>query len=758
MDKALTILVLLGGVGCGAILVVRWTIQRRAARGRRVFEVRFPRSLSVEDVEGFVRSMSGLLPPRWRRPFALPVVVWEIRADAEAISFHLRIEAGSTEFVVGQLRSALPAARIVEAEQPAPMRPTLAAELRLSSSARLLRVDQPASAVAALLGAMRPLRPGEELVMQWVLAPAVTPPPIEAPSQRRPAQTPRAFGSLFTFAGRSGSAVPKDKEAREKRRGPHFLATVRLGVCADTPQRSRQLLRRLIGPFHVFNASGVSFRRRLVPATLVAYRIVRAHAPLLKYACFLTSREVAVLLAIPLGEVVIPGLDLGQARQLPPATAIPSSGFVLARSNFPGAEQPLALAPLDALRHLHVIGPTGVGKSTVLVNFCVQVMRAGRGLIVIDPKADLVADVLARVPADRVEDVILFDAADDARPIGFNVFESAGGDAELMVEQIVGTLKNIFSSSWGPRTDDIMRAACLTLTQVAGSSLVEVPLLLTNPTARRRFTQTIDEPVGLGPFWGWFESLSDGERTQAIGPVLNKIRAFAMRRRIRNIIGQSHSTFDLADVLDGKKILLCSLPAGLLGPDVSALTGSLLVAALWRTVQQRAAIPASKRQPVFCVLDEFQNFVHLPTPIDAVLAEARGLGLGLVLAHQNLAQLPPATIRPGVLGNAKSRLVFQTAASDAAVLAKELSPHLTAEDLRGLREFEVALSISVGGHVAPPATGVTLPAPEPTGSGERARALSRERYGRDRTEVEAEIRRRHGERPGQGSVGARRRR
>jgi hypothetical protein len=280
--------------------------------------------------------------------------------------------------------------------------------------------------------------------------------------------------------------------------------------------------------------------------------------------------------------------------------------------------------------------------------------------------------------------------------------------------------------------------------------LVDIPLLLTDPNFRRRLVGRVDDPVALGPFWGWFDGLSDAERAAAIGPIQNKLRAFLLSRRLRNVLGQAQPRLDLDRALAERRILLVPLSKGLLGEEASALIGSLVVTRLWQAVQRRAALPAARRPVTFAYIDEFQEYLRLPLGLADALAQARGLGLALTLAHQHLGQLP-GEVRDAVLANARSRVIFQLPASDAHTLARELVPHLTASDLGGLGPYEVVVSLSTGSRVAPPATGVTLPPPPPTGQAAAARDASRLRYGIDRRRVEAAIRARHeGPRPGGG--------
>jgi hypothetical protein len=439
---------------------------------------------------------------------------------------------------------------------------------------------------------------------------------------------------------------------------------------------------------------------------------------------------------------------------LAPASDIPFGGRVVAQATFPGGERPLALSVTDSLRHLHVIGPTGSGKSTLLLGLIAQDMAAGRGVVVLDPSGDLVSEVLDRVPPARTQDVVVLDPTDDERPVGLNLLTGAADSPELVVDQVVGIFHQLYRAFWGPRTDDILRAALLTLVVEPGMTVCEVPLLLTDAGFRRRLVGRVDEPVALGPFWGWYEGLSDAERAQAIGPVMNKLRAFLLRRRLRNVLGQASPRLDLDRALAEQKILLVPLSKGLLGDEAAALMGSLVVARLWQAVQRRAEVAPDERVATFAFIDEFQDYLHLPTSLADVLAQARSLGLGLMLAHQHLRQLP-ADVREAVLANARSRVIFQVAAGDAKVLARELAPHLGAVDLQGLGPYEVVVTLSVGARVAPPVTAVSYPPPPSSGQRAAARRQSRERYGVDRAAVESAIRARHEGRPGGGAVGRR---
>ncbi len=741
--------VILTGVGLGLAVLALWV---RTSGERELTAVRliFPRDIRPEQVVAFARSLAGLLPPWWRRVFGgTPAVIFEVASDERGIRHRLIAAPEQAGYVLSQLQAAVPGTR-VEPEDLGPLEVRASAELRVSSTHVPLRTDQPEQAVAGLLATLQPRRRGEFSVIQWVLSPA---PPG---GFRGSVPLPSLLAEVTLGVGHVQASLPVERARaeRDKRSEPEAHAVCRLGVRARDPRREVQLLRRMIGAFYAGNAPGVSFRVRWLPTAVVARRIERRGQG--GWTARLNAKELAAFLGIPLGDLQLPGLTLGGARQLAASSELPRRGRVLGRSTFPGDERVLALKVADSLRHLHVIGPTGVGKSTLLLNLIAGDMAAGRGVVVIDPKGDLVGDVLDRVPRDRVGDVILLDPNDVDRPAGLNLLAGASEAPELVTDQVVSVFHHLFSAFWGPRTDDILRAALLTLAAEPGMTLVEVPLLLTDEAFRRRMVAAVDDPVALEPFWGWYEAMSSAERAQAIGPVLNKLRTFLLRRRLRNVIGQAESTFDLEAVLAERKILLVNLAKGLLGEEAAALLGSAVLARLWQAVQARAALPPSARTPVFCYVDEFQDYLNLPTSLADVLAQARGYGFGLTLAHQHLGQLPPL-VRTAVLANARSKVVFQTAASDAQTLAREFAPHLTPADLQALGPYEAVVAAAASNRVLPPASMVTLPPTEPTGNGSEARERSRLRYGRDRADIERAMRTRLETRPVAGGVKRRRR-
>jgi hypothetical protein len=389
---------------------------------------------------------------------------------------------------------------------------------------------------------------------------------------------------------------------------------------------------------------------------------------------------------------------------------------------------------------MHVLGPTGSGKSTLLLNLALQDIEAGVGVGVLDPKGDLISDLLERIPGRHRDRVVLIDPSQREQPVGLNVLTCPDpNQREVVCDGIVTIFKKTYERFWGPRTDDVLRAALLTLMRDPEATLCEVPLLLLNRTARAQLTAELDDPAGLKLFWAEYEQMAPGQQLQVVGPVLNKLRSFLLRPTLRNILGQSTSTIDFQRIIDNNCILLVSLSKGLLGEDTSQLLGSFIVSRLWQAALARANRLKLDRPDFNLYLDEFHNYLHLPQSLDEILAESRAYRLNLTLANQHLGQLREST-QEALESNARTRVVFQCGQDDARRLARQFNP-LTDHQLLSLERFQVAVRLCVDGRTEAPFTGITE-APPPSLGELNAAALARGSlaiYGRSREAVESEI-------------------
>ncbi|MBX7266497.1 type IV secretion system DNA-binding domain-containing protein [Micromonospora sp. Llam7] len=390
----------------------------------------------------------------------------------------------------------------------------------------------------------------------------------------------------------------------------------------------------------------------------------------------------------------------------------------------------IGLAPEDARHHLHVPGPTGTGKTTLLLNLAISQARAGRGVVVFDPGGDLVRDLLDRLPTGVAGRLVVIDPDETEAPPALNLFD-LGADPETVADQLVGVMAKVWAAYWGPRTDDLARHAVLTLAHLPGSTLADLPPLLADPGHRRRVLGAVGrvappaEYAGLAGFWAWYDSLTPAAVSVQAGPLLSKLRAVLSRRFAAGLFGTGASTFRLSDVLDGG-VLLVRLPPTL-GDDTVRLSGSLLLAALLHAASGRADLPEAARLDAMLMLDEAATFLNLPVGVDVALAQARKLHLSLVLAHQHLDQLTPRMLA-AIDSNARNKVFFSLAPGDAEKLGHHVAPYFAPPDLTHRDAYGIVCRLVIDGRDGEPFSLTTRPAPPAwPGRAEALRAAARAR-------------------------------
>jgi energy-coupling factor transporter ATP-binding protein EcfA2 len=423
-------------------------------------------------------------------------------------------------------------------------------------------------------------------------------------------------------------------------------------------------------------------------------------------------------------------------EKLHPRLTRPSEPILrLGTTRFRNRTQTFGQYQTDRLRHTWIIGKTGSGKSTLLLNLIAQDLQQGRGLALLDPHGDLVAAVLAHVPANRAHQVALVSPADTDWPQSFNVFRL--GRERLpppeVSSQLIAVFKKQWADAWGPRLEHLLRNAILAVAEDPRATLLHLYRFVTNESLRTKVVERLHDPV-VRDFWQR-EFVAYGPRLQAeaLAPVLNKVGAFIANPTLRNIVGQERSRLDLVALMDQGGILLADLSIGKIGDDASRLLGGLLLASLQLSAMRRA--PGSR--PFFLYVDEFQNFVT--DALATMLAESRKFGLGLVLAHQYLAQLPDA-LSAAVRGNVGTVIAFRLGAQDAQDLEGEFAPVYTATDLIATPARTAVVKLLVDGTQTNPfLADMQPPAVPPADAAQRERivALSRERHCRPKEAVDA---------------------
>ena len=412
--------------------------------------------------------------------------------------------------------------------------------------------------------------------------------------------------------------------------------------------------------------------------------------------------------------------------------------------------KPLALDDATRRRHLHVIGQTGTGKTTLLLNLITQDLAAGRGVAIIDPLGSLAQAVLSHVPSERAHELVFLDPTDLERPIGFNVLDQVHSDKHALVaDDIVSAFLHIWgTTAVGDRSQQVLRNSIRALLFAPSATLLCIPHLLTDDRYREQIVRRIRDPVVLAYWRQQFGSYDDDFRTQIIAPILNKLDAVLSAPELRNILGQPKSTIDLRKIMDEGRILIVNMQKGRLGENNAHLLGAFLITALAQDAFGRAG--GTRLRPFYLFADEFQDYAS--AGFIRILSQARAFGLALTLAHQYLGQLA-SELRQAVLGNTATFVTLRVGAEDAPLLADhlglepEIEYHgmgsheiLAATLLTKLKNYHAYARLLVDDTLEGPYE-ITFP-PPPNPINHRPHRLitnSRVRFGRDRKSIEEKI-------------------
>ena len=524
--------------------------------------------------------------------------------------------------------------------------------------------------------------------------------------------------------------------------------TVRLLSVSDSPDFARLNLDNLTSAFAQYNLYryGNEFYAA-VPRNqtqIIRHFIYRAFNE--KRQIVMNTEELASLWHLPLPSTEASNIKWLLGRKSPPPSNLPTSGLKLGFVDFRGVKQDVFIKEADRRRHLYIIGKSGTGKSVTIANLAIQDIINGNGVAIVDPHGDLVEAVLEHIPKERADDVIIFDPSDMERPVGLNMLEAKNEEQkDFAVQEMIAIFYKLFPPEMiGPMFEHNMRNVMLTLMGDLSNpgTIIDIPRMFTDDAYVKAYLKNLKDPM-VRSFWEKeMAKTSDFHKSEMLGYLISKVGRFVENEMMRNIMGQQKSSFDFRDIMDNKKILLVNLAKGKTGEVNAKLLGLIIVAKLQMAAMGRADMREEDRHDFYLYIDEFQNFIT--DSISTILSEARKYKLDLIIAHQYMGQLTDdkgkSPIRDAVLGNVGTIMSGRIGPEDAEVLAKEFAPVFGAFDLLNAPQYAFYTKLLIDNQASRPFLVNAMPPVKGNRElGAAIKELSRLKFGRDRSIVEAEI-------------------
>ncbi|MBP9802116.1 type IV secretion system DNA-binding domain-containing protein [Patescibacteria group bacterium] len=539
------------------------------------------------------------------------------------------------------------------------------------------------------------------------------------------------------------------KLLEDKNSKPAMDVNIRIVVASQNIERSKMLLDDVLNSYAQYNIYefGNSFEAQIPrnPDKIIEEFIFRQFKS--NRRLLLNAEEMVSMIHLPLPTTETPNIAWLEAVKAPPPNNMPQNGLILGKSSYRGRETLVRIKDNDRRRHMYIIGQTGVGKSVLQESLIVQDIQSGKGVCVVDPHGDLVEAIMSHIPKERAEDVILFDPANSDRPLGMNMLEyDTEEQKSFVINEMIAIFDKLYNlkATGGPMFEQYMRNAMLLIMddKNEGATLLEIPKILADANFRKQKLAKVSNQF-VKDFWEKEAEKAGGEAALAnmVPYITSKLTPFISNDLIRPIIAQSKSAFNFREAMDSGKIVLLNLSKGKIGETNSSLLGMIVIGKLLFAAMSRVNIAEEERKDFYLYIDEFQNFIT--DTISIILSEARKYRLGLVLAHQFIAQLVKngeTSVRDAIFGNVGTIISFRIGVEDSEVVAKQMAPVVTEYDLINMPKHTCYARLLID-NAAPPAFNFK-PIMLEKGNFELAQAikeLSALKYGRDKKLVDQDI-------------------
>ncbi len=746
--------------GYVAFVVFRYRGREERSVDSVYLQVAVPRlnEIKTDAMEQLFASLYSIKKGGWKQKFAVqPTISFEIVARDEDIKFFVWTPSDYKDLVEKQIHGAYPDAEVKEIQEInifSEDGKVAYKSLQLSKANYYpLKTfkDLPTDILSSLTSSLARMDKGEAACVQILISPA------ESDWQKdggkfisdTKKQESSSESAKYSVSG-------KVLEAIENKIGkPGFETSIRIVVVGTTKEKAKIHLDNIassigqvagehnnLGGRKIYNKGGFmqDFLYRYQPM----FNIFKNHISVLN------TEELATLFHFPNRQITTPHIHWLHSKTAPAPSEIPEDGLYLGKSIYRGVERKIAMGDDDRRRHMFIIGATGTGKTELLKSMIMQDINAGKGICFMDPHGDAVEDILKLIPPERAEDVIYFRPSDTERPMGLNLMEAKTEDEKHFVaSSIINMMYKLFdpykTGIVGPRFEHAVRNAMLTIMSEPGTTFVELMRVLTDARYVQELLPKVTDPI-IRRYWtDQIAQTSDFHKSEVLDYITSKFGRFVTNKMIRNIIGQSQSSFSFRDVMDNGKILLINLAKGELGEENSNFLGLILVPRILMAAMSRSDTPEDQRRDFYLYVDEFQNFA---TPDFAtILSEARKYKLNLVVANQFIGQMEEE-VKNAVFGNVGTKISFRVGVTDANYLQHEFAPTFGEDDLLNVERFHAYVKTIVMNQPQPPFSLDTtmdmakIKALKSDRTAEIIIEMSRLKHGRDVRLVDAEITRR----------------
>ncbi len=739
----------------GIVLILRSKNREEQSLAHVLLEIKMPsdNEIKIDAAEQMLSAFSSFSSDGFMKTFKTkPVVSFEIVARSEDIRFYISTPQKYKDMIEKQIHGAYPSAEVMEVPEQSIFSEkgkVAFTELELRSSAffpikvyKNLATDP----LSTLTSAMAKVQEDDALSLQILVSSASGKWKGQGKGyiSSTKSQESNPDKAKFTVDAKTLDAI------ESKYSKPGFEVTLRIVSTASTIEQAKLNLSNLKSTFDQFSSDlngfktkNILFKKGFMMGFIYRYQPVFSFS---KKKMILNSEELATLFHFPNKFIETPHINWLYSKTAPAPAGIPKEGLYLGKSVYRGLEKPIYISESDRRRHTYIIGKTGAGKTELMRDMIIQDIKAGKGVCLIDPH-DLAESILGYIPPERVEDVIYFDPSDTDRPMGLNLLEAETEDQKhLIANSIIGLMYKLFdpykTGMVGPRFEHGIRNAMLTVMAEKGNTFVELMRVMTDSNFVKELLPKVDDPIVRRYWTDQIAQTSDFHKSEVLDYTVSKFGRFITNKTMRNIIGQSKSSFDFRKVMDEGKILIINLAKGRLGEENSNFLGLILVPRILAAAMSRVDLPEDQRKDFYLYVDEFQNFA---TPDFAViLSEARKYKLNLIVANQFVGQMEDE-VKNAIFGNVGTIASFNIGVTDANFLQHWFAPVFAEDDLMNIERFHAYVKTIVNNEPVPPFSMDTtkdmaaqLKENNPK-TAEMIKQLSRLKYGRDRKIVEAEI-------------------